>query len=1204
MKKRQVLAWMLSVSMCFQVMSSTATAEEISSPAVTQNVEEQSAAEEAAAEQPETQSVSAEEPVTEQPETQPISAEEPEAQQQPSEASSKEDIQKADGAKETASPQEESQSKQSAGQAPQEDGEQEKDTLEAAARENFLRIVSETAYRSEGEIQVELATQNPDYDTLYFGNAQDTERKPIFTGEKNDLGGYTFTFVITPDLVGKIVPYVPGKQEKEWYTDHNLYLKLPKEVLEAKNAKECTEGNTEEESWPESPDPGKVGGEPEVSQNADDETSDSPEELSGEDTSVLFLEEAQPTLEEEALFLEAGASGGTFDNATTLEDGEYTPEEFKFEGGTGKAYMTCEKVIVSGGKATAFMTASSVNMTHVYLGTAPSGDETAQLYNPDTNTCAANVYAIQNKAVTIPVKLNQEVALAARTIAMSVPHWVQYHYTITLEEPEKETETETETESETETETEIQRPAEGKTILSVTNNTGMFKADLAYLNTKNGVTTLVMTMSGSGYHYMYKGTYEAAVANGNKRSSWIKGKQNSAGKWEFGVPLADGETYIPMVAISQIYLDKYDSGSSTLERAFFPRQLTINVTDKTLVTDDYNEDVQVTVTSKVSAVKVESKAAMNVVGGPNSNNYACTPVLKMKNDTYDKVKYPTVINGAVGEETAALSSDKTFTIRLRNAPAVTAFEDKTAFNVSFRKKSTGKWVKYSMTIDKLGKKITIGDAAAESSNGNNGGGNSGSGNGSNGGGSTGSGSAGGGGTNGSTSAVNSSTGLKDGDYAPDSFSWSGGTGKLSISCSKITVSGGKTYAAIVFSSGKIIYVKADGNQYNPVSQTSDTSTFEIPVQLNANNKILACTTAMSQPHEVEYTLYIGLEAAKKASLGDTSGISASSKGESGLGASSGSAGAADGSELEKLEDAPKIAGLEYQGTAKNEYAKYFRLHYYAKNFRVLEISLSAREQPDWSDQAKAGDAQDGPDESADIRENINESAGTQGTDEALAGNMADSEEGSVTEQKSLYEGGVLQYLIAPEGEELPAGIDKDMIVAELPVEKVYVDSDTALKMLDKLGLTEKISTVGMSGQECGSDSVVRAMADGAIESIGHYDETSIYKALVTSGTKLAIVPADILPKTAAEDADANMDQESYVQNIGDNMNLLKIPMIVDRADDEKEQLARYEWLKVYGALFDCEKEAGEAFQAAQEALKKDAAGQMTEAPDSDDAGRS
>ena len=33
----------------------------------------------------------------------------------------------------------------------------------------------------------------------------------------------------------------------------------------------------------------------------------------------------------------------------------------------------------------------------------------------------------------------------------------------------------------------------------------------------------------------------------------------------------------------------------------------------------------------------------------------------------------------------------------------------------------------------------------------------------------------------STARVNSTTGLKDGVYTPDSFSWSGGTGKVSIS---------------------------------------------------------------------------------------------------------------------------------------------------------------------------------------------------------------------------------------------------------------------------------------------------------------------------------------------------------------------------------------------------------------------------------------
>lgn len=52
----------------------------------------------------------------------------------------------------------------------------------------------------------------------------------------------------------------------------------------------------------------------------------------------------------------------------------------------------------------------------------------------------------------------------------------------------------------------------------------------------------------------------------------------------------------------------------------------------------------------------------------------------------------------------------------------------------------------------------------------------------------------------STAQVNSSTGLKDGVYTPDSFSWSGGTGKVSISCSKVTVTGGQAYATLVFSS--------------------------------------------------------------------------------------------------------------------------------------------------------------------------------------------------------------------------------------------------------------------------------------------------------------------------------------------------------------------------------------------------------------------
>ena len=44
--------------------------------------------------------------------------------------------------------------------------------------------------------------------------------------------------------------------------------------------------------------------------------------------------------------------------------------------------------------------------------------------------------------------------------------------------------------------------------------------------------------------------------------------------------------------------------------------------------------------------------------------------------------------------------------------------------------------------------------------------------------------------------------------------------------------------------------------------------------------------------------------------------------------------------------------------------------------------------------------------------------------------------------------------------------------------------------------------------------------------------------------------------------------------------ILKIPMILDRSKDEKDVLAKYEWSKVYGALFGCEKEASKLYEAA------------------------
>lgn len=136
--------------------------------------------------------------------------------------------------------------------------------------------------------------------------------------------------------------------------------------------------------------------------------------------------------------------------------------------------------------------------------------------------------------------------------------------------------------------------------LTVTNQTAMFNVEKAVL----GDGKLIVTLHGQGYHYLYKGTYEQAVANGDNRDNWIAGEQVD-GQWQFTIPVAEGETYLPIVAISNSYLTKYEQGANTLERAFYPRQAVIDKDAATLVTGDYDHTADLTVSNSVKMFKVE-----------------------------------------------------------------------------------------------------------------------------------------------------------------------------------------------------------------------------------------------------------------------------------------------------------------------------------------------------------------------------------------------------------------------------------------------------------------------------------------------------------------------------------------------------------------------------------------------------------------------
>ena len=238
------------------------------------------------------------------------------------------------------------------------------------------------------------------------------------------------------------------------------------------------------------------------------------------------------------------------------------------------------------------------------------------------------------------------------------------------------------------------------TPLEITNTTGMFKAAAAFLKEYNGTYSLLVSLTGKSYHYLFRGNYEEAAANGDNRARWIPYTLNDEELYTFEIPLAEGESYIPVVSISNSYLTKYENGEVPLERAFYPRQFILNAEEGKLSVGDYEETVEMSVISNVETFKPAAKAAMTVIGGPNSNNYACIPTLSMTDETYNSARYRTCKDGADEQETVSLSADHTFTLRLQNGPNILVFEDKTPVSVFFQKASSGTWVEMQMTIDK------------------------------------------------------------------------------------------------------------------------------------------------------------------------------------------------------------------------------------------------------------------------------------------------------------------------------------------------------------------------------------------------------------------------------------------------------------------------------------------------------------------------
>ena len=99
------------------------------------------------------------------------------------------------------------------------------------------------------------------------------------------------------------------------------------------------------------------------------------------------------------------------------------------------------------------------------------------------------------------------------------------------------------------------------------------------------------------------------------------------------------------------------------------------------------------------------------------------------------------------------------------------------------------------------------------------------------------------------------TELPDGEYAID-VKLEGGSGKASVETpTLLIVDGGVAYVQLVWSSPYYDYMLVDDVRYENLAEIDRNSMFQIPVYaVDKPMQVIADTTAMGTPHEIEYSL--------------------------------------------------------------------------------------------------------------------------------------------------------------------------------------------------------------------------------------------------------------------------------------------------------------------------------------------------------------
>ncbi len=507
---------------------------------------------------------------------------------------------------------------------------------------------------------------------------------------------------------------------------------------------------------------------------------------------------------------------------------------------------------------------------------------------------------------------------------------------------------------------------------------------------------------------------------------------------------------------------------------------------------------------------------------------------------------------------------------------------------------------------------------------------------------------------------------------PAFFSFSGGTGKVTITCPEVTINSQTSNqisnqissqtstqingqisdgekdknrdkiaeAVLVFSSPHYEWVKSDGIEYlpdNTEESNRETSIFTIPALLDEEMKISALTTAMSEPHEIEYTIFISLNEETQDSPNtdaleniDTSEkTDAPEKADAPEGTdTSEKTGALEKSETSILPDsedeeiyerekpeshtAPEIPGLTFVSEKELAYAEAFAVY----NYRAAE----------------SGIAQDAVSNNTPGGVTIDSAGDTSGnitTDAA-----SDSSTDGLFRLIDVYGNGGARYLLVPEGAEIPEELQKALQQEQQKTpqkEKQKTLQNEQKKTLQqeqqKTPQQEQQKALQQEQQETlrgekdspanininkntdssaiiGKITVLQAPLDNlyvaATSSMALFDAAGAISQVKLTGTDAKGWYIDA-PRQALENGSmvyagkysapdyelltvsgCDLAVESmmilHTPEVKEKLEELGIPVFIDTSSSETHPMGRTEWVRLYGILTGHEKEADEFFE--------------------------